>query len=105
MNQNHLNKYYFLDEDKNITRNKLIEIPCSVDVLMTYSSELLNTEMLIERSELYGQSYITDNQQQALNFPMILTREFSNGFDDLKYYLTVAGSYSDNADNKEVTKK
>lgn len=84
-------RYYFII-DKKIINNNFIELQLRVDVLKTYATEILNNEVLIERSEFYNEPYIVDNQRMAYNFPMVLTKKFSTGFDSPHYYLTVASS-------------
>ena len=87
------NRHYFI-EDKAVDNNNFVTIQLRVDVLMTYASTILNTPMLIERSQYYNSQYIVDNQKMAENFPMVLTKTFSTGFDSPKFYLTVA-SYTE----------
>lgn len=84
-------RYYFI-EDKAVNDDNFVTIQLKVDVLMSYATAIMNTEMLIERSELYNSPYVTDNQKMAENFPMVLTRSFSGGFNSPHFYLTVASS-------------
>lgn len=87
-------RYYFIT-DKNTRYDDIIEISMKVDVLMSFSDTILNTEMLIDRSEeinTLSQPYIVDNQRPAYNYPMVLTKAFSSGWETPKYYLTVANS-------------
>lgn len=85
------NRYYFI-EDKAVINNDFVTIQLKVDVLMSYANEIMNTEMLIERSETYKSQYVTDNMKMAENFPMVLTKAFSGGFNPPHFYLTVASS-------------
>ncbi len=84
-------RYYFITDKQVITTN-LVKLNLQVDVLMSFQNEILNTPCLIERSAEYYNKYITDNQQTAFNYPMILTKAFSSSFDSAKFYLTVASS-------------
>ena len=85
------NKYYFIA--KHYKRNdKLIDFDLSVDVLQSFSSQILEQFCLIERSENYNSPYINDSMRPSYNFPMVLTKAFSGSFNALHYYLTVASS-------------
>lgn len=89
------NRYYFVTNFK-FVRNDLIELTVRIDVLMSFKNEILNLNVIAERSENLFSSYFVDNQKMAYNFPMVLTKKFSNGFDKLNYYLTVASGGREN---------
>lgn len=85
------NRYYFIT-DKTMDTNTLMTITLKVDVLMTYATDILYTPMLLERSEVYPENYLTDSQRAILNYPMTLTKKFPSSFDSFHYYLTTAAS-------------
>lgn len=84
-------RYYFIGPMKPVT-DKLIEIPLTCDVLETFKTGISNNMMILDRTELYNSQYVVDNSRAAENFPMVLTRSFSAGFNSPHYYLTVASS-------------
>lgn len=53
------NKYYFI-EDYKIYNDDLMEIICNLDVLKTYSSEILNTDVILSYESDYYNPYIAD---------------------------------------------
>lgn len=85
------NRYYFIT-NQHKRSDKLIDFDLQVDVLYTYATQILNQNCLIERSQFYGSQYINDSLKPVYNFPMVLTKAFSSGFDSFHYYLTVASS-------------
>lgn len=83
-------RYYFIVKTE-IERNGVVNITLRCDVLMTFKNDILSLIVIADRSETVYNSYIVDNLKSVYNFPMILTKQFPNGFDQLNYYLTVAG--------------
>ena len=83
-------RYYYISK-KEVIRNGLIKLTLVCDVLMSFKSSLLNLKVVAERSESNYSSYLVDSAKSSYNFPMVLTRQFPNGFGGLNYYLTVAG--------------
>lgn len=82
-------RYYFI---KNISFDYtgLCVIELAIDVLMTFSTSILNLTAHVERNEDIYNNYLTDNNLASYNFPMVLTKKFERGFDELKYYLVVS---------------
>ena len=83
-------RYYYISK-KEVIRNGLVKLTLVCDVLMSFKSSLLNLKVVAERSESNYSSYLVDSAKSSYNFPMVLTRQFPNGFGGLNYYLTVAG--------------
>lgn len=84
-------KYYFIG-DKRTVSDKLVELPLTCDVLESFSASILNTKAVIARSEGYNSPYLNDISRPIYNWPAVLTKTFSTGFDSPHYYLTVASS-------------
>ena len=84
------NRYYFITDRKMITNN-LMELTLKVDVLMTYKSTILGTPMIIDRAEVSYNNYIHDSAKVKYSYPMVLTKKFPYGLDNLNYFLTTAG--------------
>ena len=87
------NRYYFI-VNKTPISNDRIELQLKCDVLESFKNEIKNNEMLIDRSEYNTNTFLVDNSRPVFNYPMVLTKNFSTGFDSFKYYLTVASSNS-----------
>lgn len=85
------NRYYYIT-GKTIPYDSELIITGRVDVLKSYQSDILSLSAIIERNSTNYNNYLIDHSAQAYNFPMVLTKRFPNGFGDLRYYLTVAGS-------------
>lgn len=88
-------RYYFINNIQVITGNR-IEISCSVDVLMSYNSQIKNLSCNISRNESLRSAYISDSnkplttktQTQTYAFsknPFVTTDMYTN------YVLTVIG--------------
>lgn len=45
-----INKYYFIDSTKSVNNN-MIELICSIDVLESYKTEILNSDVMITLSQ------------------------------------------------------
>lgn len=63
-----LNRYYFIDDIVQ-ENNKLWSLYCSIDVLYTYRSAILNLKVLLNRSTNYGSRLIVDNVDSWTNKP------------------------------------
>ena len=87
------NRYYFITNKRPIN-NGLVELSLSVDVLESFKTQIKSNTVLIERSEINSNAYLNDNERPVFNYPMVLTKSFSTGFDSFKYYLATASKYS-----------
>lgn len=86
------NRYYFID---NITvlNGGLIQVEMSVDVLMTYAGNILDSQQEVVRSESLNSKMYIDTEM-PLQANKIITPVIIGGFPDSSgnnYYLTVAG--------------
>lgn len=85
-------RYYFIN---NITYegNKLFRLDLSVDVLMSYRSDILKQTCIVKRNQNSWNLYIPDNSFGNLSYLMTQTKTFPNGFSNIgEYILVVAGS-------------
>lgn len=88
----YFNRYYYIN---NITcvRNGLYRLELSVDVLMTYKTDILQQKAVISRQENEYNLYLPDNSFKVYSYPQIQTKTFPNGFlDTANFVLLVAGS-------------
>lgn len=85
-------RYYFLGTPT--TRNEgTVEIECKVDPLMSWKSDILTWDAVIERNENIFMKYITDSKYTVLNYERIQTKTFPNSFPNTgEFVLVVAGS-------------
>lgn len=92
-----LGRYYFIDKPNMLTHDQY-ELPMTVDPLMSYYDELMNTNFEISRSESVNSTYFIDSEKLILS-----KREISDGDGAYqfgmfpedstgnKYIMTVAG--------------
>ena len=85
-----INRYYYVD-DIIAVANKLVEIPCHVDVLMTYKDAIRANTAIIQRQENQWNLYLNDGTFKIYQNPVVLTREFPAGFTTQSFVLALAG--------------
>lgn len=82
---------YFVTNIRSI-RNELFEISARVDVLSTYAAQIRANTAIVHRQENRWNLYLNDGSFRVYQNPMVLTREFPNGFTTQEFVLAVAGS-------------
>lgn len=82
---------YFVTNIRSI-RNGLFEISARVDVLSTYATHIRQNTAIVHRQENRWNLYLNDGTFRIYQNPMVLTREFPNGFNTQEFVLAVAGS-------------
>lgn len=72
-------RYYYVD---NITlmQNGIRRVTCSIDVLMSYKSDIKKEIAVIERQEYYANAYLPDSDAKLLAYEDVVTKKFSSGF-------------------------
>ena len=85
------NRYYFID-NVTVLRNNLYQLELSVDVLMTYKTDIRNQTVTIKRQENQYNLYLPDDSFKAYNKFKVITKLFPNGFEDYSFLLAVSGS-------------
>lgn len=85
-------RFYFIDEVESV-RNNLWKITMSVDVLMSYSSEIKALNVITDASEVVNNSSYLDGDQWVRTVKDSTTIiNFANGFNnDGEYILITAG--------------
>lgn len=84
-------RYYYINNII-ILNNSLCRIECSVDVLMTYKSQIRSLSGVIERQENEYNLYLEDGAFKTQARDNILTKGFPTGFsNDGSFILAVAG--------------
>ena len=87
-------RYYFVDTGnvKNIAKGVWI-VPLKLDVLSTYSKEILASTANIERSSSNYNLYLNDTFYNAFAYPRVGCKIFPSGFsDNYNYLLTVCNT-------------
>ena len=80
-----LRRYYFID---NYTlSNQCVYLHCSVDVLMSYKTELLNTECLISRSETDYNDNIVDTLAPITENTVYTVKNFGENIKSTEHYI------------------
>ena len=83
------NRYYYINDAISI-RDGITELHCSVDVLMSFKTEILNNSAIIERSETEWNLYLNDGSFKTYANNIVLTKAFPSGFTTMNFVLAVA---------------
>lgn len=82
---------YFVTNIRSI-RNDLFEISAHVDVISTWKSEIRGNLAIVKKQQNDWNLYLNDGTFHTYQNPMVLAKEFPNGFNTLEFVLAVAGS-------------
>lgn len=84
-------RYYFIKKIE-VVRNNVYLLQLSIDVLMTYSTQIKALTCIIKRQENDYNMYLDDPEFKAYTYSRIQTKEFPSGFATTpNFLLTVAG--------------
>ena len=81
---------YFIGDIVSV-RNGLVEISGHVDVLSSFSGDLLANKGIIYRNETEWNLYLNDGVLETYQNPYVATKEFPSGFSGKSYVLALAG--------------
>lgn len=84
---------YFINNIRSI-RNGIFEISAHVDVISSFSTQILANKAIIRRQENNWNLYLNDGSFRVYQNPMVLTKAFPSGFTTQEFVLAVAGSAS-----------
>ena len=84
-------RLYFVT-DITVICSYLIEISCHCDVLSTYAAAIKACKGIVRRQENKWNLYIDDGSFRVYQNPMIVTKNFPNGFNTHEFVLAVAGA-------------
>lgn len=84
-----LNRYYFV-RSKSLAQQRYY-VRCEVDVLMSYNSNIKDLEVIATRSSSCFNLYQNDTEVPQMNYNVIQTQRFSNGFGGESLILAVTG--------------
>ena len=80
------NKYYYIDGVDFISQH-IIRINCSVDLLESYKTQILNQTVVINRSENVFNRYLPDDKLHLNAYKRVQTKLFPNGFTPTSEYI------------------
>lgn len=85
---------YFIDLNNVVNIGKgVFNVPMTLDLLEFYSTKILDSTAIIERSSSAYNMYLRDDLYSAYGYPLIGCMEFPNGFtDNYTYILNVCNS-------------
>lgn len=81
-------RYYFVDVT---IENGFLVLNCSVDVLMTYKSAILNLTATITRNENLKNGYLEDKNYNIMSYENIVCKTFPNGLTNDSIILMTVG--------------
>lgn len=84
-------RYYFVTNIESV-RNGLWRVSMHVDVLYTYSEDILSNYAIIERNENEYDLHLNDGLFQTQQNPRIAQYPFPSGFNTWNFVLAVAGN-------------
>lgn len=58
-----IDRYYFISPNKRFKRGNIVELSCHIDVLMTFKQDILNADLIVERTsyENWKSPYLNDS--------------------------------------------
>lgn len=84
-------RYYFVTDIKTVA-NGIVEVSLSVDVLMSFKSQILSLNCIISRQENEYNTYLDDSLFRVYNDYRVQTKAFPKGFtNEMHYVIAVAG--------------
>lgn len=86
-------RFYFVNNITSIN-NGIVEFSCHCDVLSSFASAIKANKAIIRRQEFNWNLYLNDGSFRVYQDPIIVTKEFPNGFNTQEFVLAVAGSSS-----------
>jgi len=85
-----LKRYYFI-ENINVGLSNIVEINCSVDVLMSNKEEIKTIKGTVKRAENLSNGYIVDDNYKSLAYSNIVTKKFPNAMTNDSFILMTVG--------------
>lgn len=81
-------RYYFVDVT---IENGFLVLNCSIDVLMTYKSAILNLSATVTRNENLKNGYLEDKNYNIMSYENIVCKTFPNGLTNDSIILMTVG--------------
>lgn len=83
------NNYYYINS-LDFSQQRVI-LNCSIDVLMSYRTDILNLECIIDRQKTLYNQYLDDSEYKIYNYRRTQTFPFPSGLNNPCFVLAVAG--------------
>lgn len=83
-------RYYYVDNIE-MGVGGIMNVNCSVDVLMSFSDSIKNIEGTVKRSENLINGYIIDDNYKSLSYSNIVTKKFPNAMENDTFVLMTVG--------------
>lgn len=84
-------RYYFINNIATVS-HELVNLSLTVDVLMTYRTQIKNLTAIVERSENFNNSFLIDEKLPLYAYTYTVNKQFPNGFNSQPaYFITVKG--------------
>ena len=83
-------RYYYIESRESLNATTW-RLQCRVDVLMSFKTEIKKLKAIVERSNKYYNTYITDDSYTVQNRTRVQTKAFPSGFGTDSLILVVAG--------------
>ena len=83
-------RYYYIESRESLNATTW-RLQCRVDVLMSFKTEIKKLKCIVERSNKYFNTYITDDSYTVQNRTRVQTKAFPSGFVNDSLLLIVAG--------------
>lgn len=84
-----LERYYYIN---NISfADSMIVIDCTVDVLMSYKSQIRNLTCTVTRNENFKNGYLNDDNYNIQAYKQVVCKMFPNGINNDSIILMTAG--------------
>lgn len=82
---------YFIHDIRSTTATNTFEVTGHVDVLKSFSEQILAANAMVDTSESGGRAYMDDPNMRLLATPNILIKKFPQGFNSQELVLLVSG--------------
>lgn len=83
-------RYYYVT-DIQTAGNGMTQITCRCDVLMSFKDAFLERDAIVSRNENEFNLMLDDSEFRLYSNPIVITKNFTGGFSNPCYILTVAG--------------
>lgn len=85
-----LGRYYFVN-DISMNVGGIMEVQCSVDVLMSFANQIKEIKGTVKRAQNLNNGYIVDDEYHALSYSNIVTKKFPFAMDTDSFILMTVG--------------
>ena len=84
-----LKRYYYINNISFV--ESMVQISCSVDVLMSYKNEIRNLTCTVSRNQNLKNGYLNDNNYNIQAYKQVVSKMFPNAINNDSIILMTAG--------------